>query len=343
MRTPFRSLPPGAAPLPHHRFLSLAVKGGTFLDGFSWTLTRGVNNLVGGTGSGKTTLLELLAFAAQPAASPPSAHVRDNLGSGTLTVEIETSLGARYTIERTTSGLCKTKDSGGREVDAAPAQLIPVDYYRVRQIERTGTDRASKLRLIDGFMPEEIEEFDLKMAAIGRKIEACAREEARLRSLEQERKDDAAAAAVLEEKLKALAAASKGGADLAPAAAAAGLRQQERQALASAQQGLAKTREDAGRFEAAISRRFSCPVDDALLAGPNAEVMARVAAAMATARTAMIGALTTLIAASETGEAALRDRERTLNARHQEQDGAYQKVLAEAKEEAGRAEERAAL
>lgn len=343
MRIPLRSLPPGASPLPHHRFLSLSVKGGKFLDGFSWSLSRGVNNLVGGTGSGKTTLLELLAFAAQPSGTPPSAHVRDNLGSGTVTVEIETAHGARYTIERTTSGSCTTKDSGGREVDAAPAQLIPVDYFRVREIEQTGKDRASKLRLIDGFIAEEIREFDLKVASLGRAIEAGAKEEARLLSLEREQKDDAAAVGVLEEKLKALAAASPGGADLAPAAAAAGLRQQERQALLSGQQALSKTREDAGRFEAAISRKFASPVDDALLAGPNAEVMARVAAALATARTAMTAGLAAVVAACETGEAALRDRERTLNARHQEQDAAYQKVLAQVKEEAGRAAERADL
>ncbi len=73
---------------PKQWFTSITVEGGAFADGFRLDLPSRMSALIGPTGSGKTTILELLAFAAQPPSHAASAHVRTNLGTGTLVAHV---------------------------------------------------------------------------------------------------------------------------------------------------------------------------------------------------------------------------------------------------------------
>ncbi len=81
----------------HHRILSLAVAGG-FLDGTRLEFSDGLNCIIGGRGTGKTTALEFIRYIlgmmpdaadSRPRSKAIEGHVRGNLGSGTIHLEVE--------------------------------------------------------------------------------------------------------------------------------------------------------------------------------------------------------------------------------------------------------------
>ena len=92
---------------PHHRILSIEVEGG-FLDGTRLEFSDGLNCIIGGRGTGKTTVLEFIRYIlgmmpdvndSRPRAKAIEGHVRGNLGSGTIYLEVETKHGTRYRIK----------------------------------------------------------------------------------------------------------------------------------------------------------------------------------------------------------------------------------------------------
>jgi energy-coupling factor transporter ATP-binding protein EcfA2 len=327
---------------PKQWFTSITVEGGAFADGFRLDLPSRMSALIGPTGSGKTTILELLAFAAQPPSHAASAHVRTNLGTGTLVAHV-VAANQRYIVRKKASGERTVTNEQGQTVDVAIERLIPITYYRVHEIAQLGEEPTPQMKILDAFAWEEMHEFATQIAGVERALLANADEQARIEAAIEEKREDAMVAGVVEEKLKGLSEAGGQSADMKAANAASGVRQQERQALTTVLQALGKTREDGARFSAALSRRFTGLVDEALLTGVNADILTRVSAHVATARAATDKALGELGAACEVAEGAVRDRERMLAARHQEQDAAYQKLLGQAKEEVSRSDERKKL
>ena len=156
---------PDARP-PHHRILSLEVEGG-FLDGARLEFSDGLNCIIGGRGTGKTTVVEfiryILGLMPDPADSRPRAkaiegHVRGNLGSGLVRLEVETKHGTRYRAERPWGDEVQVLDGDG---DPVPVSLdrdlvFKADIYSQNEIEEIATNPRFQLSLIDKFAEEAI-------------------------------------------------------------------------------------------------------------------------------------------------------------------------------------------
>ena len=152
------------APAPSHP--QLKVEGG-FLDGARLEFSDGLNCIIGRRGTGKTTVVEfiryILGMMPDPADSRPGAkaiegHVRGNLGSGVIRLEVETKHGTRYRAERPWGDDVQVLDSDG---DPVPVSLdrdlvFKADIYSQNEIEEIATNPRSQLSLIDKFAEEAI-------------------------------------------------------------------------------------------------------------------------------------------------------------------------------------------
>jgi hypothetical protein len=151
---------------PHHRILSIEVAGG-FLDGARLEFSDGLNCIIGGRGTGKTTVIEFIRYIlgvmpdpadGRPRAKAIESHVRGNLGSGTIHLEVETKYGARYRAERPWGDEIQVLDADG---DPAPVCLdrdlvFKADIYSQNEIEEIATNPRFQLSLIDKFAEEPI-------------------------------------------------------------------------------------------------------------------------------------------------------------------------------------------
>ena len=165
----------------HHRILSLSVAGG-FLDGTRLEFSDGLNCIIGGRGTGKTTALEfiryILGMMPDPADSRPRSkaiegHVRGNLGSGTIHLEVETKHGTRYRAERPWGDDVQVLDSDG---DPVPVSLdrdlvFKADIYSQNEIEEIATNPRFQLSLIDKFAEESIRAASADIQKAKRAIE----------------------------------------------------------------------------------------------------------------------------------------------------------------------------
>lgn len=118
----------------HHRILSLSINGG-FLDGARLEFSDGLNCIIGGRGTGKTTVLEFIRYIlgmlpdgsdARPRVKATQSHVRNNLGSGTIILDVETKHGRGPRCSQEASGTAQRPPSasgGGanfRSLGASP-------------------------------------------------------------------------------------------------------------------------------------------------------------------------------------------------------------------------------
>jgi len=108
----------------HHRILSLSVTGG-FLDGTRLEFSDGLNCIIGGRGTGKTTALEFIRYIlgmmpdaadGRPRSRAIEGHVRGNLGSGTIHLDVETRHGTRYRAERPWGDDVQVLDADGLDL-----------------------------------------------------------------------------------------------------------------------------------------------------------------------------------------------------------------------------------
>ena len=184
---------------PHHRILSIEVAGG-FLDGTRLEFSDGLNCIIGGRGTGKTTVLEFIRYIlgmmpdvndSRPRAKAIEGHVRGNLGSGTIYLEVETKHGTRYRAERPWGDDVQVLDRDGEPVPVSLDRdlVFKADIYSQNEIEEIATTPRFQLSLIDRFAEEEIREVETEIARAKRQVQDSAAElrmiEGRIREAEE--------------------------------------------------------------------------------------------------------------------------------------------------------------
>lgn len=165
----------------HHRILGLTVDGG-FLDGARLEFSDGLNCIIGGRGTGKTTVLEFIRYIlgmlpdandARPRVKATESHVRNNLGSGTITLEVETKHGTRYRAERPWGDDVQILDNDGNPVAVSLDRdlVFKADIYSQNEIEEIATNPKFQLALIDKFAEEPIRAANVEIQKARRVIE----------------------------------------------------------------------------------------------------------------------------------------------------------------------------
>lgn len=137
--------------------VSLSVNGG-FLDKLDIQFNKNLNCLIGGRGAGKTTLIELIRYCLDtPSQLSVFAErsidmVRNVLGQGEITCQIQSKTGTVYKVERLFGQKPRVFDDSGKEVDVSPISLLEhVVCYSESEIEHISFDASSQLGLIDKF------------------------------------------------------------------------------------------------------------------------------------------------------------------------------------------------
>src|SRR5690606_23612293 len=127
----------------------------------------GLNCIIGGRGTGKTTVLEFIRYIlgmlpdgndARPRAKATESHVRNNLGSGTITLDVETKHGTRYRAERPWGDDVQVLDQDGNPVAVSLDRdlVFKADIYSQIEIEELSTNPKFQSAPIDKVADEPI-------------------------------------------------------------------------------------------------------------------------------------------------------------------------------------------
>jgi len=271
----------------YHRIRSLEVTGG-FLKGVKLKFDDNLNCIIGGRGTGKTTVLEALRYALDrmPNASIDKDRYRaiekllqNNLGGGSLRVEVETLDGTSYTVVRGYAEDPLVTNDEGNPVDINIGKdiIFGVDIYSQNQIEDIANDAFFQLQLIDKFIHREVDDLDRQIQETTRALEANA-----ARILEARKAVDDLAEATRElpditEKIRGFDKADDGGGELLR-------KEHERKSLRARETQLVEDVRDLysggiDAFDPAVNgllQRFEDTFDVDLSATPNREVLERV-------------------------------------------------------------------
>lgn len=197
----------------YHKIKSFEVKGG-FLDGVKIDFDDNLNCLIGGRGTGKTTVIEFVRYAL--GRMPDKQYsldvykaidglIRNNLGSGRLSVGIETMDGLSYKIEGSLDEDMLISDEGGNRTDISlnSGVLFNAEIYSQNEIENIAVDPFYQLKLIDKFIAKEISEIEKGIRNTERELDQNALEILRLRKETETLKEQLAELPTIAEKLKA--------------------------------------------------------------------------------------------------------------------------------------------
>ncbi|GAA0291604.1 AAA family ATPase [Pseudomonas rhodesiae] len=150
---------------PIGRVLSMAVTGG-YLDGLKVNFSDHLNTVIGGRGTGKSTLLECLRFAFNLPPKGKQAQklhqeiIKENIGRAAGRVELvvvsSAQNGKQYTVSRRHGELPVVRDVNGDVSTMMPRELLPgLDIYGQNEIYELAQDEASRLQLLDRFLPQD--------------------------------------------------------------------------------------------------------------------------------------------------------------------------------------------
>jgi ABC-type lipoprotein export system ATPase subunit len=338
-----------AAPTPHHLLRSLSVSDG-FLKGARFDFVDGLNVIIGVRGSGKSTTLSYIRYLLEGANGARGAALRslvkENLGAGRVKLALTTKYGVAYTGERRCDEALHVFDEKGAasSVSLDRDGVFGADIYSHNDLERIAETPRLQLELLDRFVDEDVRRIDVEARRVEHELQRTASELQRLTEEERDLQDRTSEVAALSAKLAALEPATGPDGDvLARAHAARTLREREKRAAHEIDADLAMAREEAAKLAASFKRRVLARVDDELLRGANADVMARVKAHALTAQQAVDEALMTAAGHCETARDRVAKEQRALVAIHRTQDDEYRALLERSNEHAGVTAERERL
>ena len=264
----------------HHRILSLAVAGG-FLDGTRLEFSDGLNCIIGGRGTGKTTALEFIRYIlgmmpdaadSRPRSKAIEGHVRGNLGSGTIHLEVETRHGTRYRAERPWGDDLQVLDSDGEPIPVSLDRdlVFKADIYSQNEIEEIATNPRFQLSLIDKFAEESIREASADIQKAKRSIEQSSLD---LRNLDyriREIEDVIPEIEVVGKRLQEMQVVEGEDAELINTAHAhKALRTRETEVIADLRGVVATTSAGFKRFVDSVSENSANAIGEGVREGPN--------------------------------------------------------------------------
>lgn len=164
---------------PIGKVVRMTVAGG-YLDGVRADFSDHLNTVIGGRGTGKSTLLECLRFALDLPPKGKQAQklhqeiIKENLGRSAgrveLTVVSSAQNGKQYTISRRYSEPPMVRDMDGNVSILLPHDLLPgIDIYGQNEIYELAQDEASRVQLLERFLPQDVE-YETKSADVKRRL-----------------------------------------------------------------------------------------------------------------------------------------------------------------------------
>lgn len=154
---------------------------GGYLDGVEIALSEHLNAVIGGRGTGKSTLLECIRFAfdLQPFGKAAKAQhdiiLKNNLGNekGMVEVSVRSAAmhGRQFTVSRKHGNQPVVIDDTGNASPHKPKDLLPrIELYGQNEIYEMTRDEQSRNQLIERFLEDEHEHFDINIAKVLSKL-----------------------------------------------------------------------------------------------------------------------------------------------------------------------------
>jgi DNA repair ATPase RecN len=338
----------------HHRILSLAVTGG-FLDGTRLEFSHGLNCIIGGRGTGKTTALEFIRYIlgmmpdasdGRPRSRAIEGHVRSNLGSGTIHLEVETRHGTRYHAERPWGDHGQVLDGDGEPIPVSLDRdlVFKADIYSQNEIEEIATNPRFQLSLIDKFAEEAIREVGADIQKAKRAIEQSALE---LRSVDhrvREIEDVVLEIEVVNKRVQEMQVVAGEDADLINTAHAhKALRTRETEIIADLRTAVTSASAGFRRFVDAVAENCAQSIGDGVREGPNEALLEEVEASAQEFVEGLREMLPDIQQRCANLTTLLDGIAARLAAEHARQEQQYRDIIARSAQEKERASERAKL
>jgi ABC-type lipoprotein export system ATPase subunit len=338
----------------HHRILSLAVTGG-FLDGTRLEFSDGLNCIIGGRGTGKTTALEFVRYIlgmmpdasdGRPRSRAIEGHVRSNLGSGTIHLEVETRHGTRYRAERPWGDNVQVLDGDGEPIPVSLDRdlVFKADIYSQNEIEEIATNPRFQLSLIDKFAEEAIREASTDIQKAKRAIEQSALELRNLDHRVREIEDVVPEIEVVSKRLQEMQVVAGEDADLINTAHAhKALRTRETEMIADLRTAVMSASAGFRRFVDAVAESCAQSIGEGVREGPNESLLEEVEASAQEFVEAFREMLPDIQQRCTSLITQLDDVTARLAADHARQEQQYRDIIARSAQEKERASERAKL
>jgi energy-coupling factor transporter ATP-binding protein EcfA2 len=307
-----------------------------FLSGARVEFAPGFTAILGESGTGKTTVVETLAYAVRPG-EPASADVRGlvhkNLKGGLIRVGWRNEFGTEYTIIREPGKPARVLDANGNELAVPVEQLVRADFHSTHAMQTIACDANAQLDLLDRFVGDEMRDVHREIDSAERELRENAAKILELSAAAGSLRSDADVAKGLEEKLKSMQPLQGPDTALLQAEVTAkGLRERETEAFRAAREAIDAAQKAAAQVATHASLRLSGVVDDALVAGRNGAVMRKLSGHLRDVGGALEMALATVNRASEVAGAGILQEEKALAVLHDQQQSAYEKLIANNKD-----------
>jgi len=270
-----------------HRLKSLSVIGG-FLDGMNIEFADGLNCLIGHRGTGKTTVLEFIRYALDEfpaddgglARKRVEALIKSNLGDGRIRLALETKDALEYIVDRTVSGepMVLTADEKPTDVRINSAGIFSADIFSQNEVENIADSPQSQLALIDKFAAAQVADINRQVLAVRNALETSANAIIANRRQLDGLSDEVGELSLVESKIKALADAQgdEKTDEVNIAHNSRALRGREQQAVKESRELIQQYETWLGESVGQFIQQAQAPFDDAILSGPNGELMAGV-------------------------------------------------------------------
>ncbi|MAE44935.1 MAG: hypothetical protein CMF63_08160 [Magnetovibrio sp.] len=338
----------------HHKILSVEVSGG-FLDGAKLEFADGLNCIIGGRGTGKTTILEFIRYIlglmpdsseGKPRAKAIEGIIHNNLGSGTIHLEVETKHGTRYRAERPWDDSSQILDEDGEPVAVSLDRdlVFKADIYSQNEIEEIATNPRFQLSLIDKFEEEAVREASAEIQKLKRVIEQSAVDLRLLYRNIREIEDVVPEIDIVGKRLKEMQAVEGPEADLINTAHAhKALRAREAEAIRDLQKVVDEVAGDFERFADSVAEDCDNALGDGFGEGPNTAVFDEVAGLVSNFAGVFREAIPKIQGRCNKTAKGLKELSNRLATEHTRQEQQYREIIARSAQEQERAAERAKL